>query len=98
RKVEYEQNLLTSWILAGYRHRFGPVRSLGSVEPYLSTGFGATVQAWPLMRAGVGIMYMPDRKVRFHLGIEGSVLAFPYQEKWFTSKRAGLTYGISLLL
>ncbi len=96
--VRYEQNLLTSWLLAGYRHRFTPLQALGSIEPYFSTSLGATLEAWPLARAGVGLMYMPDRRVRFQLGIEGSLLAYPYQDKWFTSKRAGLTYGISVLL
>lgn len=96
--VRYEQNLLTSWLLAGYRHRFEPWRMLGSVEPYFSAGFGSTMQAWPLARAGAGFMYMPDRRVRFQIGLEGTLLAYPYQDTWFTSKRAGLTYGISVLL
>ena len=96
--VRYEQNLLTSWLLAGYRHRFEPWRMLGSVEPYFSAGFGTTMQAWPLARAGAGFMYMPDRRVRFQIGLEGTLLAYPYQDTWFTSKRAGLTYGISVLL
>lgn len=96
--VRYEQNLLTSWLLAGYRHRFEPWRMLGSVEPYFSAGLGSTMQAWPLARAGAGFMYMPDRRVRFHIGLEGTLLAYPYQDTWFTSKRAGLTYGISVLL
>ncbi|MBE0643044.1 MAG: hypothetical protein IH600_03095 [Bacteroidetes bacterium] len=96
--VYYEQNLLTSWILLGYRHRFLPVQALGSIEPYVTTSLGTTLQAWPLARAGVGLMYMPDRRVRFHLGLEGSLLAYPYQNTWFTSKRAGFTYGISILL
>jgi hypothetical protein len=96
--VRYEQNLLTSWLLAGYRHRFEPWRMFGSVEPYFSAGFGSTMQAWPLARAGAGFMYMPDRRVRFQIGLEGTLLAYPYQDTWFTSKRAGLTYGISVLL
>ena len=93
--VVYEQNLLTSWLLAGYRHRFLPV--FGAVEPYVSLGAGTTMQAWPLARFGAGFMYMPDRRVRFHLGLEGAVLAYPFQERWFSSERAGLSYGISLL-
>ncbi|MDX9758369.1 MAG: hypothetical protein RBU27_04330, partial [Bacteroidota bacterium] len=96
--VRYEQNLLTSWLLAGYRHRFAPWRSLGSIEPYISTGVGSTFEAWPIARAGAGLMYMPDRRVRFHIGLEGVILAYPYQDRWFTSKRAGLTYGISVFL
>jgi hypothetical protein len=96
--VRYEQNLLTSWLLAGYRYRFAPVPMLGSVEPYVTAGIGSTLQAWPIARAGAGLMYMPDRRVRFHIGLEGALLAFPYQENWFTSKRAGLTYCISVLL
>lgn len=96
--VRYEQNMISSWVLGGYRHRFAPWRAFGSVEPYVATGFGATLEAWPLARAGMGIMYMPDRRVRFQLGIEGTLLAFPYQDTWFTSKRAGFTYGISVLI
>jgi hypothetical protein len=96
--VRYEQNMISSWVLGGYRHRFAPWRAFGSIEPYVATGIGATLEAWPLARAGMGIMYMPDRRVRFQLGLEGTLLAFPYQDKWFTSKRAGFTYGISVLI
>ncbi len=96
--VRYEQNMISSWVLGGYRHRFAPWRAFGSIEPYVATGIGATMEAWPLARAGMGIMYMPDRRVRFQLGFEGTLLAFPYQDKWFTSKRVGFTYGISVLI
>ncbi len=95
--VRYEQNLLTSWLLAGWRYRFRPLLALGGIEPYAGLGAGATFEGWPLLRGGVGIMYMPDQRVRFHLGLDGTIMTFPYQGRWFTSKRAGTTYGISVL-
>lgn len=95
--VRYEQNLLTSWLLAGWRYRFRPLIALGGIEPYAGLGAGATFEGWPLLRGGVGIMYMPDQRVRFHLGLDGTIMTFPYQGRWFTSKRAGTTYGISVL-
>ena len=96
--VKYQQNLLTPWLLASWRYRFAPIRFLGGIEPYVTASAGASLQLWPTARAGAGLMYMPDSRVRFHVGVEGSVLAFPYQDEWFSSRRAGFTYGLSVLL
>jgi hypothetical protein len=95
--VRYEQNLMTSWFTANYRHTFEELGQSG-FEPYASAGVGVTFQRWPLMRAGLGLMYTADRRVRFHAGIDGSVLAYPFQETWFSSRKLGLTYGISVLM
>lgn len=95
--VRYEQNLMTSWLTANYRHTFEELGESG-FEPYASAGVGVTFQRWPLMRAGLGLMYTADRRVRFHAGIDGSVLAYPFQETWFSSRKLGVTYGISVLM
>jgi hypothetical protein len=95
--VRYEQNLLTPWILASWRYRMEPIAALAGIEPYVMAGAGSSLQLWPTARAGVGLMYMPDRRVRFNVGLEGSLLAYPYQSNWFTSHRYGLTYGLSVL-
>ncbi|GEM_PF-1211281 len=94
--VRYEQNLLTPWLLASWRHRFRPI-SVAGIEPYLTASLGSSLYFWPMARTGAGLMYMPDRRVRFHIGVEGSMLAYPYQQQWFTSRRVGLTYGLSVL-
>ncbi|MCZ7555685.1 MAG: hypothetical protein M5R41_04695 [Bacteroidia bacterium] len=95
--VRYEQNLRSSWLIATVRQRMGRIESLAGFEPYASISAGATFELWPLLKGGFGLMYMPDNRVRFHIGLEGALLAFPYQEQWFTSKRAGITYGLSVL-
>lgn len=95
--VYYQQNLMTPWLHATWRYRFTPITVLGGIEPYIMLGGGTSFFYWPMAKSGFGIMYMPDRRVRFHAGLEGSVLAFPYQDKWFTSRRAGMTYGVSIL-
>ena len=95
--VRYEQNLRSSWLVGTLRHRLTPLQVLGGIEPYATLSAGATFEIWPLFKGGLGIMYMPDRRVRFHAGIEGALLAYPYQRTWFTSKRAGVTYGLSVL-
>ena len=94
--VRYEQNLLTPWLQASWRYRFRPF-SIAGIEPYVTASLGSSLYFWPMARTGAGIMYMPDRRVRFHIGVEGSMLAYPYQQQWFTSRRVGLTYGLSVL-
>lgn len=94
--VRYEQNLLTPWLLASWRYRLHPF-SVAGIEPYFTASLGSSLYFWPMARTGAGLMYMPDRRVRFHIGVEGSMLAYPYQEQWFTSRRVGLTYGLSVL-
>ncbi len=95
--VRYEQNLRSSLLIATLRHRLAPLQSFAGIEPYASVSAGSTFELWPLVKGGIGLMYMPDRRVRFHVGLEGSLLAYPYQQRWFTSKRAGITYGLSVL-
>ncbi len=95
--VYYEQNLMTPWLHATWRYRFSSIALLGGIEPYVMVGGGTSFYFWPMAKSGFGIMYMPDRRVRFHVGLEGSVLAFPYQDNWFTTRRAGMTYGVSVL-
>jgi negative regulator of sigma E activity len=95
--VRYEQNLRSSWLVATVRQRLGRIEALAGLEPYAAISAGATFELWPLLKSGIGLMYMPDNRVRFHIGLEGALLAFPYQEQWFTSKRAGITYGLSVL-
>ncbi|MBN1447246.1 MAG: hypothetical protein JXA28_04890 [Bacteroidetes bacterium] len=97
KNVHYEQNLLTPWLLASWRYRFDPLAAVGGIQPYVATSVGSSLYSWPMARAGAGIMYMPDHRVRFQVGVEGSLLAYPYQDVWFTSRRFGLTYGLSIL-
>ena len=95
--VRYEQNLATSWLVASYRYRFGAINALAGIEPYVNLGGGATTQFWPLARGTVGLMYTADHRVRFHLGFDGSVIAYPFQDRWFSTTKFGVTYGVSVV-
>ncbi|MCB2205948.1 hypothetical protein KQI65_14500 [bacterium] len=97
-QVGWQQNLMTSWVVASWRYRFSPIRALANIEPYVTLGAGTSVQFWPMARSGFGLAYMPDTRVRFYVGLEGSLMAYPYQSAWFTSRRLGLTYGIAVLM
>ena len=94
--VRYEQNLLTQWIVAAYRYRINGFDFLGRIDPFVSVGVGATVQAWPLGRSSIGIEYSPEEHLAFRLGIDGSILFYPFQSAWFSTKKLGLTYGVSI--
>lgn len=93
--VRYEQNFLTQWIVAAYRYRFDGIHFLGRIDPFISTSLGSTIQAWPLTRGTIGITYTPERHVAFMIGADGSLLLYPFQSKWFTTKKIGVTYGVT---
>lgn len=62
----------------------------GIFQPTIS---GATYG--PLARGMLGIQYSPIASLRIIGGIEGSNLWYNYQDTWYSSFKAGLTYGIS---
>jgi hypothetical protein len=65
------------------------------MHPYAQIQAGAAFNLGPLARAGVGVAVKPFEKISLLIGAEGSILAYKFQNKWFDTKKLGLTYGLS---
>jgi hypothetical protein len=92
--VRYEQNLLTPWFGAIYRYRPSWARIGSKLTPLAELHAGATREFWPEGRLALGIGYAPLPKLSLELAVEGSILAYPFQSTWFTTRKLGVTYGL----
>jgi anti-sigma factor RsiW len=91
--VRYEQNPMTAWGGLQYQFSTGPITALEDIRAYGTLLAGAT-KFGPLGRAGAGLQYNLDKRVRLLAGIEGTALMFDFQDQWFMSRKLGFTYGI----
>jgi hypothetical protein len=91
--VRYEQNPMMFWGGIQYQYSTGPITALEGIRLYGSVLAGAT-KFGPVGRAGAGLQYNLDNRVRLLAGIEGTALAYPFQDQWFMSRKLGFTYGI----
>jgi hypothetical protein len=95
-RVRIEQNLLTQWVALQYRYR--PVRMalFRGAYPFLAVDAGATAERWPLLRSTIGVQYTVWRGTSVMLGAEGTLLLYPFQSVWNTTKTIGVTYGVAM--
>jgi hypothetical protein len=91
--VRYEQNLLTPWAAAWYRHTFGALL-FDDLHPWAEISAGSTREFWPLMRGGVGLAYDLHPLVRLQAGVDLGVLGYRFQDRWFTTRHLGASYGL----
>lgn len=95
RAVRYEQNLLTPWAAAWYRHTFGSLL-LADLHPWAELGAGSTREFWPLVRGGAGFAYDLHPMLRLQAGVDLGVLGYQFQQRWFTTRHIGVSYGFML--
>jgi hypothetical protein len=93
--VRYEQNLLTPWAAAWYRHSFGALL-FEDLHPWAEISAGSTREFWPLMRGGVGLAYDLHPLLRLQAGVDLGVLGYRFQDRWFTTRHLGVSYGLML--
>ncbi|MBL0177412.1 MAG: hypothetical protein IPP94_19580 [Ignavibacteria bacterium] len=94
RSVRYEQNLLTPWFGALYRYRPSWARMSPVLGPFAEAHAGITREWWPQTRLTLGLSYTPFPLLSFEAGLEGTLLAYPFQGSWFTTRKLGVTYGL----
>jgi hypothetical protein len=95
-RVRIEQNLLTPWLAAQYRYRPLSLRLLAGLYPFAAVDAGVTAQRWPLLRSTVGLQYALWRGTSVTLGAEGTLLLYPFQNVWYSTKSIGVTYGVAV--
>lgn len=94
--VTVRQNPMLWWAGASYRMEFPDMALLPDmVYPYSQATIGMS-EVGPLGRFLLGIRFIPEQKIVFSLGVEGSLLAYPVENQWYSTTKLGLTYGISV--
>ena len=92
--IRYEQQPISTWAGITYRHSFAPIGN-SAFTPFAQGLIGGS-QFGPLGRLTGGILYSPAGPLSFMLGVEGTSMAYTFQDTWFTSSKLGLTYGMSI--
>ncbi|MFN5378174.1 MAG: hypothetical protein ACK5BQ_05330, partial [Ignavibacteria bacterium] len=92
--IRYEQQPVSTWAGITYRYSFAPIGN-SSFTPFAQGLIGGS-QFGPLGRVSGGLQYSPAGPLTFMLGIEGTSMAYTYQDTWFTSNKLGLTYGMAV--
>lgn len=92
-QIKYEQQPSSGWAGAFLRYSFAPLG--GGFTPFAQVLGGGT-KFGPLGRATVGVQYSPAGPLTFLLGVEGTGMAYQFQNSWFTSSKIGFTYGVAV--
>ena len=92
--IRYEQQPLSAWAGITYRHTLPTIGST-AFAPFGQVLLGGSKYG-PLGRLTAGIVYAPSGPLSFIFGLEGSTMAYQFQDSWFGTSKIGLTYGVSV--
>lgn len=94
--VTVRQNPTLWWGGASYRLEFSDMALLPEMlYPYSQATIGMS-EVGPLGRFLLGVRIIPEQRIVFSLGLEGSLLAYPVEKQWYSTTKLGLTYGVSI--
>lgn len=94
--VTVRQNPMLWWGGASYRLEFPDMALLPEMlYPYSQATIGVS-EVGPLGRLLLGVRLIPEQRIIFSLGVEGSLLAYPVENQWYSTAKLGLTYGVSI--
>ncbi len=93
RLVEIKQNPRLFWAGAALRYELSQAEFVGLL-PTANLMVGGT-DVGPLAKGLIGLTLRPERHVALSFGFEGSLLAYDFQQTWFTSSKLGIYYGMS---
>ncbi len=92
--ILYEQQPLSMWAGVTYRHTF-PALGNSGFSPFGQVLVGGS-KFGPLGRLSAGMIYSPAGPLSFIFGLEGSTMAYQFENAWYGSSKIGLTYGVAI--
>ena len=92
--IQYDQTYHAPWAMIGWQHRFDAGKSL---RPLIRVGAGG-METGPMARMVIGAEYDLTRTITLIGGIEGMSTFYSYQGQWFSTQKAGITYGTRISL
>ncbi len=92
--IRYEQQPLSAWAGITYRQTLPTIGST-AFAPFGQVLLGGSKYG-PLGRLTAGIVYAPSGPLSFIFGLEGSTMAYQFQDSWFGTSKIGLTYGVAV--
>ncbi len=92
--IQYDQTYHAPWAMIGWQHRFDGGNSF---KPLIRVGGGA-METGPMARLTIGLEYDLTRNITLIGGIEGMSTFYSYKGQWFSTQKAGITYGTRISL
>ena len=92
--IQYDQTYHAPWAMIGWQHRF---HGGNSFKPLIRVGGGA-METGPMARMTIGVEYDLTRNITLIGGIEGMSTFYSYKGQWFSTQKAGITYGTRISL
>jgi len=92
--IQYEQQPLSAWAGVTYRHTL-PTIGKTAFAPFGQALLGGT-KFGPLGRLTAGVTYAPSGPLSFIFGLEGSTMAYQFQNSWYATSKIGFTYGLAV--
>ena len=92
--IQYDQTYHAPWAMIGWQHRF---HGGNSFKPLIRVGGGA-METGPMARMMIGVEYDLTRNITLIGGIEGMSTFYSYKGQWFSTQKAGITYGTRISL
>jgi hypothetical protein len=95
----YYQNYLGFWYGITYKYTFDDIKTVFGIDirPYLQTFFGGT-QVGAIGKISTGIQLDIGNNLIMFSGFDGTLLGYIYKDKLFTTRKAGVTYGLGFRL
>lgn len=84
-----------AWVAGSYRFEAGAIDRGGLFTPFAQAALGGTISG-PLGRGAAGITFSPDDHIGLSLGIEGTMLLYRFAGNWYSTRKTGLTYQMSV--
>jgi hypothetical protein len=94
--AHYEQNPIAWWVTAAYRYQSGELTPIPGLRGFIQTNIGGALELGPLGRGILGLQYDIAPGLLFQVGAEGSVLIYKLDKTYFTTRKVGLMYGLSM--
>jgi hypothetical protein len=92
--IQYDQTYHAPWAMIGWQHRF---HGGNSFKPLIRVGGGA-METGPMARMTIGVEYDLTHNITLIGGIEGMSTFYSYKGQWFSTQKAGITYGTRISL
>lgn len=89
----YHQNPTLFWAAASYRHEFTSLNINDLIIPYSQVSAGAT-SVGPVFKGNLGIEFLPYKNFSITIGTEISSLLYNVSGTFYSTEKAGLTYGV----
>lgn len=96
RQLMILQTPVLFWMGGTYEFSGDDFTVLGGISPYAIATLGYAYSQGPVGRATVGLSYKPVGPLRFSVGLDAAILGYNHQSNWFTTRKWGISYGLSI--